>query len=522
MPAEQRPLWRIGIITILSLAAAWQLFVAVFMSPGWIGAACTVDDTYLALEVGRRWPESGFPTFDGLHRTSGFQPLWGLVLYALAHISTAPETLLRLTLIVAAVCNTLAGVLLSRLAYRISCNDWRLAFAAVAFWSAYCVSCQPALIGLENALLPAELAGSLLLLFKLRSDPTSVGRWCAMAFLCIAMVWTRLDAAMFVLALLAIAIRAAGRRAICRGSLMASLILSAGAISYGLFENWAGGQLTPISGSVKRSIAATLPDTNGPTSAQARLALFDAGNELLKHAMIGIGCGTPRALSSAGRFAWIGLLVLLTLRRPPRTDWLIYASGVAFLHAFLIRVWLGRYFHDTAWYYSAENLLAALGLPLLIMGVAPSTARPIQIAAASAVIFTMRLTYVGWLISQPAPAEHVSVVRRQAAEWLHAHVPPNERIAAWNAGQIAYFSERTVINLDGLMNDGEFLRRFVRGGEPLSRYLDEQNVNWVIDYAEGSDSNPDSYWATLPRSNWTPMQKFGADEKTAQLIVRRR
>lgn len=53
-----------------------------------------------------------------------------------------------------------------------------------------------------------------------------------------------------------------------------------------------------------------------------------------------------------------------------------------------------------------------------------------------------------------------------AAAWINTHVDESARVGALNAGALAYVTERTVINLDGLMNDAEFLSHLKRNTVP--------------------------------------------------------
>lgn len=519
---------------LILISGAWALFAALCMSPEWLGVICTVDDTYLALEVARRWAQVGFPTFDGIHQASGFQPLWGLILYGLAKLNSDNIALLRATVAVAALANLATGFLLIRLGRALAPDNRSMPLAIAAAWAGYCLSGQPALIGLENALLPMLLVLGMHTVLRLHQRPKSMAAWTALALVCVAVVWTRLDAVIFAGGLFVAALAISRSALPNSGVICAVLIGLSGAAGYVAFEQWAGGENTPISGLAKRAIAEH-GGTFDATVAGWAHAAADAGHMLLKHAMIGIGCGTPRPLANLGRVL-LGLLVagaLLGARPRPRA-WIFMAIAVTFAHALLLRVWLGRTFFNTAWYYSGACMLAALGVPFLFLvwdcrlllqyrhpGRAGRAALPLC-ARLLSLVFVVRLGYSGWLLLQPPPTEHVSVVRIAAGRWLREQLAPGERIAAWNAGELAYFSERTVINLDGLMNDREFLNRFVRRGESLTKYLGEQQVQWVIDYVKGAQEQPGMFWSTLPDLEWQEVRRFGQETASAQLLVQRR
>jgi hypothetical protein len=75
------------------------------------------------------------------------------------------------------------------------------------------------------------------------------------------------------------------------------------------------------------------------------------------------------------------------------------------------------------------------------------------------------------------------VARYKAAQWIAQNSPPDTVFAAWNAGQLSFFSNRTFINLDGLINNSDYYERVLRGSVPLSDYLAENKVAYIVDYS---------------------------------------
>jgi hypothetical protein len=75
------------------------------------------------------------------------------------------------------------------------------------------------------------------------------------------------------------------------------------------------------------------------------------------------------------------------------------------------------------------------------------------------------------------------VARYNAARWIAENSPRDTIFAAWNTGQLGYFSDRTFINLDGVINSVDYYERVLRGPIPLSDYLSENNVDYLVDYA---------------------------------------
>lgn len=537
----KRPATRttLTIATVIAAATTWQLFAIATASPQWITANLTVDDTYLALEVARRWADAGFPTFDGLHRTNGFHPAWGLVLTGLAGCIDDPVTLLRATLALVAGLNALTALLIAALCRRGDGRSRALTLAAVACWCAYCVSGRPALIGLENALLPPLIVAGLHLIQAIRRAPGSIVAWSLLALVGVAVVWTRLDAAVFVLfGVIACLLPPESVRAFEPASPLfaprhgatlrrrfaamglAAVILVAGGCGYIAFERWAAGTNTPISGQVKRALASRVEPFQTPRSIADAIA---AGvNVSLKHTALGAGWGRPSGLSSAGRILLIALLIAVAVARKPLLRPGVALGGIAILlHAMLIRFMLSGYFHDALWYYSATNVLAAMGVPVCLLTLARARKWRRRVVLLAVAGFTGQLGYSMWLLGQPPPPAVPGPVRIEAGRWLRDHVPPEDRIAAWNAGELAYFSGSTVINLDGLVNDRDFFAEIVKGRGSIAAYLDQQRVDWVIDYRRTMSVEPGFYWGVLPRARWREVRQFGADPGAAQVLIRR-
>lgn len=65
-----------------------------------------------------------------------------------------------------------------------------------------------------------------------------------------------------------------------------------------------------------------------------------------------------------------------------------------------------------------------------------------------------------------------------AVDMIERFTAPSDTIGAWNSGYAQYWSNRKVINLDGLANN-EILDYYKRGN-PLD-YLRERNITWIVD-----------------------------------------
>jgi hypothetical protein len=66
------------------------------------------------------------------------------------------------------------------------------------------------------------------------------------------------------------------------------------------------------------------------------------------------------------------------------------------------------------------------------------------------------------------------------AEWISANVPADDRIGSLFSGALAYFGHRSVVSLDGLVNDADFYREVLIGGH-WDAYLQETDITWLTD-----------------------------------------
>lgn len=69
------------------------------------------------------------------------------------------------------------------------------------------------------------------------------------------------------------------------------------------------------------------------------------------------------------------------------------------------------------------------------------------------------------------------------------NLPADAVCASWNAGQLGFFSQRRVVNLDGLINSRDYYERVLRADpsaqtDVLRAYLHEEGVTCLVDYVE--------------------------------------
>ena len=85
------------------------------------------------------------------------------------------------------------------------------------------------------------------------------------------------------------------------------------------------------------------------------------------------------------------------------------------------------------------------------------------------------------------------------ALWARDQLPEDTTIWAGNAGILGYFSDRTVVNIDGLANDYDFLENYLEQGKRVEysrkwQYgIDAFPESWTLDWV-----SPDGCFIPLP------------------------
>jgi hypothetical protein len=298
----------------------------------------------------------------------------------------------------------------------------------------------------------------------------ALGSWCAAAFL------TRLEAAAALPVIVLLdrqRLRADPRRAI---ALLALPALAGAAYvlwNAAVFDTW-----LPISGAVKREVARQAPARE---RLQELVEFPWVGRELYLKAL---GRPTVVGLSTSAKLGYVaaGAAVLAVLAwRRERVRELVRRGRLALL------VWTSLLMITAdhlaviapSWYQVPIVLLTVV----LVAGALDGT-RAVRLAAGATLLLALaRPPFALWSVSDPE--RFFSTHRIRAADWVRAHTEPGARIGSWKAGMLGYFSGRSVINLDGLANDREYLERVVRRKE-LEDYLDGEGISLLADLACGS------------------------------------
>jgi hypothetical protein len=490
----------LGILAIIQVGLQTSLLVR---GEAYIASTLTVDDTYYYLQTAWYTSRAGFVTFDGINSTNGVQLLWFALLTLIGMVTPTRETLLIAALALCVVLNACCYVIIWKLYTLI--RQPALIVLLASFWTFQVLSTRTYLMGMENTLhaLLFWCAIWQTTAFLLRVWRRQALNLFGLAVVLVLNIWTRLDSVLFCMLLVLVCAVAlfieygAGRQALhITARLLASFILLLG-LGVGLqllaFQIM-GGSLLPISMIIKgtaiqwdwRSLpvqyiglalvysptppmrfAAYLPAYEPAIIGIVGLALLCVVALLCWLAFLRCTISSPGLL--ALRSIWACLLVcvlayyVLAGQQGPPLDWylapvhIFWSLTAALLGALLVQCIAGCATWRKRW------LVGGTGMAVVAAGVA---------------LFA--------LLVFPARS-NMYFIRYQAAHWMTEHTAEESIYAAWNAGQIGFFSERTVINIDGLVNSPQYYRQVLRHpapGQALFAYLCLHEVDFIVDYED--------------------------------------
>jgi hypothetical protein len=425
------------------------------------------DDASYYMTTARNIAEGRGMTFDGIHPTNGFHPLWLLLLVPLFLLHDTPETMIRLVALTQTALLSLAYLAFLRTQAKLFSLPTAALSGTVFIYFVF----LPCVNGMESALLVLLIV--VLYGYALHIAQSQLNRQRAVSFGIILglVLLARLDMIFIPLAMLGCFRRRVLNRETRSAAIAIILIggIATGAVvaPYLVFNYLKFGAIMPISGTLKSSF---------PHLALNRNA-FD------RIAAIG-----PTYLASAGlAIGWsLWRIIRIASRRPAlngkfyTTSTTVFAWAVTlhFLYVVLYMKW-GVF----SWYFATYPLFAIVLISGLIERIVESTVMPgrpalygVTAAALCSVVIVRDQT------RDPFPQNggwHTPVYN--AAVWAREHTPEEAIFAMSDCGHFAFFSTRRVINLDGLANNMDFQRALAQ--QHLSRYLSENHVDFMVQHA---------------------------------------
>ncbi|HIK61719.1 MAG TPA: hypothetical protein EYF98_13630 [Planctomycetes bacterium] len=485
------------------------------------------DDAYYYFKVALNYPRYGFWTFDGINATNGVQPLWCMILTALAQVMywmgiQSPDVISRVFVFLTAAIHFASCMVLLRLVSRTISLGAGIAAAGAFLFPLGIVWTR--VWGMENSLY------ALLLLLTVsayerhfrtgwtRRQAVTLG--ILLGLTCLA----RLNAGFLIPVLLA-AYLISGRRdgnlsQRLRDCLVIGGVASAIILPYLAYNLATTGHAMPVSGGAKLIRSAQFLAENGIETVWS-LQFLELLNDWTRE---------PRQwfLTSRGMDGtW------LTGGRLFLEDSTSYGTFWGFVAALLLgpallgkpRVWLAELWHSLRclvpfsylavfallnvvvsllWFpYEATYALKRWGLMeaeiVITTSVAVLAATSISFVGARLIpkgahmiVATGALTLLT-VLSATKMVTHYWDGEVQYSDWnvstndaryrgclaLRKKVPKGSVIGCWNAGVLGFYSGYPVVNLDGLINSWDFLPYLERNA--IAEYIRDSGIEYIAD-----------------------------------------
>src|SRR5215203_2548342 len=455
-----------------------------------------IDDTYYYLQTAWNAKTLGFVTFDGLHATNGVQLLWLVIIYLLALLAKTKTVLLFTTLAVSFLLNGFCYLIILKIGAVL--KQPVLALFMASLWALQSLPFRIYSMGMENSLHAlvywCVIWQSVEFLIRVQNKD-KVNFW-GLTVILIINAWTRLDSALlsavlfvFCVGMLAYTYRHNFRlflqihgKSIAGSSLLAGFGLIVQLTAFYLM----GGSFLPVSALVKTSGAGRGVDIE---PIEKFIGLFTLGMPSIIHGRF------PDLVLVLIGISGVLLVILARVAIRDHSDelgaflnlWTCLLVGETIYHVYIMfsEAEFSAYF---IWYRSPTFIFGIITQSLLMLfifaGIDLVVKRRISILRwAPAGLSLAILAIAGYLFARSINfTSTLYVARYNAALWIAENSPPDTVFASWNAGQLGYFSNRTFINLDGVINSVDYYERVLLGSTSLTEYLSENKVGFIVDY----------------------------------------
>ena len=423
------------------------------------------DDASYYLKIAENFNAGKGFSFDGIHQTNGFQPMWQYILIALTFmIKTNQETTLRIVLILQVLLLFISGILLYRF-LSVHFNG-KIIFLSGIIYILFIFF--QSVNAMETSLLVFMI--STVLYFSERVNISGTNSPKNIFFLGILfglLILARLDSVFFAVpAVLFLILKKSGdingRKNIREFILMSSGI--AVILTPYLFYNFIEfGNIIPVSGYLK--------------SAFPEIKLNDKLSNLLKYRE------TYFVFPAVIYLFWYVKNFISCKKDIYLSGLAVFASGNILLFTYMILFLNWVIF---SWYFITYSLFVSLAICLPVKYLLSrknfNYADILYLSISVFISFYWGIkTIKFYLKDQKTLGGNWNIESYRASEWVKENTKPDDIFAMKDAGHFSYFSDREVINLDGLVNNFEY-QEILRKNE-LNSYFKENDVKYIVQHA---------------------------------------
>jgi len=517
-----------GYLVIGLLALSWRIALA-WQPMDRLVVFTVSDDMFYYLKLASNFVLGRGVTFDGLTLTNGFHPLYFLLCSGMIKLGLGRELLVHGLLSLSACWGVATAFLISALLKRwgVSAFLRLLGFTLYAL-NPYVISLD--LNGMETSLYGMLLAASFLVYIYLIQKESAPGwKWSILGALTALTILARTEGIFLPLVMFGHAVCLMAQRRLTSAYLRG--YLAAAAVAVVVLSPWIiwnlvqFGTISQDSGKIFPYIAqlnlqASLGRTPGPwdyiKTAFHHLAwnIYILGNmaagvpyTVPKRYLVFWIVVPPAVLGFIlGRYGLRGREILRPLKK--------FIPGLIYL---LLMFGYYTFYHGAShWRYFYSMLIVLIPLAILAFsgagGNGPGQARRF-ISLALLAVFLSAST--GILILKEKSHPHQREMY-QAALWMRDHLPLAARVGAFNAGIYGFWSQRQVINLDGVANNEILENMRCRS---LGKYIQQKNIKYICDHESAVAMYFRLFSGEYRQAQLKPLQVFQSPDSDSRVMV---
>ncbi len=457
----------------------------------------TPDDAYYYFAIARNIVDGNGASFDGEHVTNGFHPLWQALITPLWLFGG--DTPINLALSLGAIFGGLTAALIFLFLHRAT-NSLLPALLGAAFFAFHPQVVSDSVNGLESAVSVMLLAALLLALTRLDlgdESPRAVSRFdIGFGVLCGLLMLARTDMVFVVGATLLYVLVCMGRDRIFRP-------LAMGAVAALCMLPWfawsliATGSVVQISG---RAGGVYFRDAYISEHGDALSTKVSHGIEVIRvifteelpHSYFVPATFPEWAAILAAALCAIVIAVAAFRIRGRYADAALAVAVVGCGFALGLAFHGGVRWFTRSWYYTPAALLGAAAIGMTIHGallllrealprIAPSTHERLRWVAYGAIAVILIVAYEPHHPMSWTGENQGTLLMHDAGRWLAENTAEDERAGSFNGGIIGYYSERTVLNLDGVVNEGAY---DALADCTMTEYVRDERISYVVDFTQ--------------------------------------
>lgn len=456
------------------------------------------DDAFYYFKTAVNIVAGNGPTFDGIHSTNGFHPLWMLLLLPIAALTDNPEIYVKVALGLSILLSLLSASLLYLIVRRLT-QDWYVPLMGVTVYFLNPRTIESSLNGLETSLTTLLFTVALYLVISDGAEERKGERYtCYLGIILGLMFLARIDT-IFYLIIFSIIFVLRDKHYRRKRLLILSAVLAA-VLSPWFVYNW-GAFGSPVQDS-GFAIPYKLHEQymlQGHSILQMLQHSFERFVFFVKDEFSDC-LGFPRLL-----FAAVVICSLAAFRMNWRDPEILRQSIIPLSMLTVLSLWcgglsliLGHTFvrwYARKWYFDQLILLSALSFCLGIIIVDPlrtwhrftllftvnfaenSLVKVAVLSLAVAIFMGVPLAFgVKRLLLGIYPHQRSML---EAAYWVKKNLRENESAGAFNSGIMGFFSGKHVVNLDGSINNSAFAA--IRKKE-LLYYMYREGISYYLDF----------------------------------------